>query len=73
MTLIPSILVPVGCVRSSTNLRGSPVTGIYRTLVVLLLVMAVLFTVVGGLSLTSAMGLNVVEQSKEIGVPCAMC
>ena len=49
------------------------VMGSYGTLVVLLLVMAGLVTLVGGQSLTSAMSLNVVERTKQIGVPRAMC
>ena len=44
------------------------VVGIDRTITLLLLIMAVLFTLVGGLSLMSAMSLNVLERTKEIGV-----
>jgi putative ABC transport system permease protein len=42
--------------------------GLFSTLVLLLLVMAVLFIVVGGVGLTGAMSLNVLERTKEIGV-----
>jgi putative ABC transport system permease protein len=44
------------------------VAGLFSTLVLLLVVMALLFILVGGLSLTGAMSLNVLERTKEIGV-----
>jgi putative ABC transport system permease protein len=42
--------------------------GLFSTIVLLLLVMAVLFIVVGGVGLTGAMSLNILERTKEIGV-----
>jgi putative ABC transport system permease protein len=56
-----------GVVVTHTELR-SQITSIYRTLILLLLVMALLFTVVGGLGLTGAMSLNMLERTKELGV-----
>jgi putative ABC transport system permease protein len=44
------------------------IAGLFSTLVLLLLIMALLFILVGGLSLTGAMSLNVLERTKEIGV-----
>jgi putative ABC transport system permease protein len=44
------------------------IAGLFSTLVLLLLVMALLFIVVGGVGLAGAMSLNVLERTKEIGV-----
>ncbi len=44
------------------------IAGLFSTIVLLLLVMALLFIVVGGVGLTGAMSLNVLERTKEIGV-----
>jgi putative ABC transport system permease protein len=44
------------------------IAGLFSTIVLLLLVMAALFIVVGGVGLTGAMSLNVLERTKEIGI-----
>lgn len=59
------------------NMRGTILTraeareqiaGTYRTIVLVLLLMALLFIVVGALGLMGAMSLNVVERTAEIGI-----
>jgi putative ABC transport system permease protein len=54
-------------IQSQSTIRGL-IAGLFSTLVLLLLVMALLFIVVGGVGLTGAMSLNVLERTKEIGV-----
>lgn len=56
-----------GIIQTRTTLRGL-IAGLFSTLFLLLLVMALLFIAVGGLSLSGAMSLNVLERTKEIGV-----
>ena len=56
-----------GVVQTRDAIRAL-IAGLFSTLVLLLLVMALLFILVGGLSLTGAMSLNVLERTKEIGV-----
>lgn len=55
--------------RSGTTMQSRQATEAQMgSLIILLVVMAGLITVVGGLGLASAMGLNVMERSREIGI-----
>ncbi|MFN8471020.1 MAG: ABC transporter permease [Anaerolineae bacterium] len=56
-----------GIIQTRTALRGI-IGGLFSIIVLLLVVMALLFTLVGGLSLSGAMSLNVLERTREIGV-----
>jgi putative ABC transport system permease protein len=56
-----------GIIQTRTAFR-TLIAGLLSTMVLLLLVMALLFILVGGLSLTGAMSLNVLERTKEIGI-----
>jgi putative ABC transport system permease protein len=54
-------------VQTQSDIR-TQISGFVSLIVVLLMVMAVSFVVIGGLSLVGAMSLNVLERTKEIGV-----
>jgi putative ABC transport system permease protein len=54
-------------VQTQGDIRGQ-ITGFLSLIVVLLLVMALSFIAIGGLSLVGAMSLNVLERTKEIGI-----
>jgi putative ABC transport system permease protein len=46
----------------------STLSALFNAVVMVLMIMAILLSVVGGLGLTGIMGLNVLERSREIGV-----
>jgi putative ABC transport system permease protein len=54
-------------VQTQSDIRNQ-ITGFVSLIVVLLLVMALSFVAIGGLSLVGAMSLNVLERTKEIGI-----
>ena len=56
-----------GIIQTRASVSGL-IAGLFSTVFLLLLVMALLFILVGGLSLSGAMSLNVLERTKEIGI-----